>query len=256
VREKPLKKEENINIQYLQQQSALKSQEDIKVPDTLIKDNLTMVQTIVGTISSKKQIPAGIDKDDLISWGVEGLIKAYRNFNSSKGSKFSTYAYYRIRGEIFDRLRDEWHYRNPASFYEQRKQFQDKIVDLLEQSFESGNVLTPDMIEEQVQKIIADTCMSHLISLDAVQDLDQFQAPDETASTNQQILEDSVLWEEIQHLEPEEKDVVTLFYLEGVKQKEIAKKLNYSNSKICRIHLKALEKLRKKLKSRIEEEVE
>ncbi len=216
-----------------------------------------MIQTISSQISSKKQLPVGIENDDLISWGIEGLIKAYRNFKANKGSKFATYAYYRIRGEIFDRIREEWQYRNPTTYHEQRKQIQEKIADLLETSFETGTVLTPSMIEEHVQRIVADTSVSYLISLDMLEDNDQNHSPaKQTDNSKTQVLEDSLLWDEIKQLEPEEEKIIKMFYIEGKKQKDIAEELNYSNSKICRIHTKILEKLRKKLKHRLEEESE
>ena len=49
-----------------------------------------------------------------------------------------------------------------------------------------------------------------------------------------------------------EQDFIRLYYIEGLKQKEIASKLNTSNSTISRFHTKLIEKLRRRLKSRFD----
>lgn len=48
---------------------------------------------------------AGIEVDDLVSWGAIGLLEAFERFDATKGVKFSTYAEHRIRGTIYDQLR-------------------------------------------------------------------------------------------------------------------------------------------------------
>lgn len=48
---------------------------------------------------------AGVEIDDLVSWGAIGLLEAFDRFDASKGVKFSTYAEHRIRGTIYDQLR-------------------------------------------------------------------------------------------------------------------------------------------------------
>ena len=69
--------------------------------------------------------------------------------------------------------------------------------------------------------------------------------------TNKEI--GSVLTEEIDELKEDEKRIVQLFYVEGLKQKEIADHMKYSKSKVCRIHMKVLDKLKRRLKRRAEE---
>ncbi len=48
---------------------------------------------------------AGVEIDDLVSWGAIGLLEAFERFDPGKGVKFSTYAEHRIRGTIYDQLR-------------------------------------------------------------------------------------------------------------------------------------------------------
>lgn len=49
-----------------------------------------------------RKLPASIELDDLIAYGQLGLVEAAQSFDSSRGCQFSTYAYYRIRGSIYD----------------------------------------------------------------------------------------------------------------------------------------------------------
>ena len=48
---------------------------------------------------------AGVELEDLVSWGAIGLLEAFDRFDATKGVKFSTYAEHRIRGTIYDQLR-------------------------------------------------------------------------------------------------------------------------------------------------------
>ncbi len=68
-----------------------------------------------------RKLPPQVDLDDLISFGQVGLAEAARNFEPARGGKFITYAYYRIRGAIFDGLcKMSWFSRHDyhASRYE------------------------------------------------------------------------------------------------------------------------------------------
>ncbi len=55
------------------------------------------------------------------------------------------------------------------------------------------------------------------------------------------------LWKEIYDLEHPDKDVIELFYIHGLKQVEIAKHLKISKSRICRIHMNVLDRLKHRL---------
>lgn len=77
--------------------------------EQLITANLELVKYIVSRIAV--ELPASVDRDDLASTGILGLIKAVDHFDPSRGVKFETYASYLIRGEIMESLRE----RDPAS---------------------------------------------------------------------------------------------------------------------------------------------
>ena len=65
--------------------------------DLLIKD----FEVLIKSISNKFY---GIDKEDLIQAGKVGLINAYKHYDKNSNTKFSTYAYTYIYGEMYNLL--------------------------------------------------------------------------------------------------------------------------------------------------------
>ena len=234
--------EDNIDIQGLQQSHLVNEFKQFAIDDSFVNDHMSLVESIAAKIFSRGKIPVGIEFQDMVSWGVEGLVKAARKYKEGKGTAFKSYAYYRIRGEISDHLRSEWQYRNQSSHKEYKTMIQDRIADVVESvlDMETGESQSPAHF---VKSLIQDTGMMYLVSLDDHEDL---------RGANDQAMEafdeqDSDLWQAVKVLEDNERQIVELFYVEGLKQKEIADRLNYSKSKVCRIHLSALKKLRKRL---------
>ena len=61
-----------------------------------------LVKAIAVRIHSN--VPRCVELDDLIGYGELGLAEAAHDFDPARGVQFATYAYYRIRGAIFDGL--------------------------------------------------------------------------------------------------------------------------------------------------------
>ena len=91
--------------------------------------------------------------------------------------------------------------------------------------------------------------VSPLVSLDNAGDIMDSHKQDEY--TKDMI---GLLKEELETINDDEKTFIKLFYIHGYSQKEVASKMKYSPSKMCRIHMKILEKLRRRLE-RITQEV-
>jgi len=81
------------------------------IDGSTFKDLIIFYEYIVKSTAASisKSLPNHIDYDDLVSDGFIGLMDAITKYDSSYGYKFETYASFRIRGEIFDRLRQfDW----------------------------------------------------------------------------------------------------------------------------------------------------
>lgn len=76
-------------------------------PDELVTQELSQVYYIASRI--RERLPQHVELEDLVSSGVVGLLEAARSFDSSKNVQFRTFAKFRIRGAIFDSLREsDW----------------------------------------------------------------------------------------------------------------------------------------------------
>lgn len=73
-----------------------------KTPQQLMGEGQALVRSIA--LKVHRSIPVRIDLDDLISYGQVGLAEAAREFKADEGAQFTTFAYYRIRGAIYDGL--------------------------------------------------------------------------------------------------------------------------------------------------------
>jgi RNA polymerase sigma factor for flagellar operon FliA len=216
--------------------------------DAFIEEHRPMIEGIASQIMAKGSAPSVIEFGDLVSFGMEGLMKAHRNFKPDKGSAFKTYAYYRIRGEMYDRIRTEWQYRNPGDYADYRRRIQDRIADVVEEAITDLDASPAQGdVEGRFLDLLSDSAMVCLMSIDVVGDIEGAKDVAMEAVDNT----DDTLWEEIKLLDADEQQFVDLFYIKGIKQKDIADQMNQSRSKICRLHMRILEKLRKRLKKRM-----
>src|SRR5262249_29452344 len=69
----------------------------------LVDANVPFVRSIAAKI--KESLPREIEFDDLVAYGMQGLLEAAERYDGRHGTSFTTYAYYRVRGAMFDGLR-------------------------------------------------------------------------------------------------------------------------------------------------------
>jgi RNA polymerase sigma factor FliA len=98
-----------------------------------------------------------------------------------------------------------------------------------------------------MQNIIANSTMTFLLSLENLALHNEPLAPEGNESAEHT----DALQEAIKQLDHDEQRLIQLFYTENLSQKEIAHQLNYSNSKVSRVHGKVLEKLRRRLSHKV-----
>ena len=82
-----------------------KNRGDQKARDALITEYAYLVKITAGRVVTS--LPPNVDRDDLVSAGVIGLIKAIDQFDTERQVKFETYAIALIRGAILEMLREE-----------------------------------------------------------------------------------------------------------------------------------------------------
>ena len=94
--------------------------------DKFIRQYMPLVKYVAGKVAVG--LPASVEFDDLVGYGQFGLLDAINKYDPAKGVKFKTYAVTRIRGAIFDELRQiDW---VPRSVRQKSREIEDAIVTL------------------------------------------------------------------------------------------------------------------------------
>jgi RNA polymerase sigma factor for flagellar operon FliA len=236
--------------------------DDRQAREELIVHYAKLVKYVVGRLAI--WLPPSLQYEDLIGYGVVGLIEAIDRFDPNHGVKFATYAVSRIRGQIIDSLRAMD--LLPRSVYRHAREIENAIAFL---SQHLGRVPTDAEVAdhlsislEQYQSWLVDSSIS-IVSLDqpvifedgkhstlysAVEDTDM--------PTPSQQMDDRELKEElvyaIRALPEREQLMISLYYNDGLTMKEIGQVLDVSESRVSQIHAKAMLSLRGLLKNRAE----
>lgn len=219
--------------------------------DELIEQYLPLVHHIVGRLAIS--LPSGVDREDLYSSGVLGLIHAARLYDATKGASFKTYAYTTIRGAILDELRR----LDPIP-----RSARERIKKLDKASQSLAHVLGRQPTREELcseldcdletldQDLIYHNS-AYTLSIDDGADnaegiatwLEQEDAlsPFDASERREDI---ELLTKEIAGLPEQACQVVVLYYHEGLLLKEIGSILGVSESRVCQILSKALTVLR------------
>lgn len=208
------------------------------------------------------RLPPHIAVDDLINAGVIGLMDALNKFDPNKKVQFKTYAEFRIKGSMLDELRSlDWVSRSVRQKAAQlEKAFQSlerkkgRSVEDQEVAQEMGLSLDNyySMVNEINGVFLSDLAgVRKKIPQFSDEDLLNLLA-DEKENQPFQLLSleelKEVLTRAIEELTPKERTVISLYYYEELTLKEIGEVLDFTESRICQIHTKAILKLRNKVR--------
>lgn len=230
---------------------------DLRARETLISNYSYLVKITAGRIAGG--VPPSLDREDLVSAGVIGLIRAVDNFDAGRQVKFETFAIALIRGAILELLRGEdWAPRS----------IRDKIKSL-ERAYAAvesrlGRPGTDDEIAEHLgltvdllHKMLSDVAQASVLSLDEllfssepdatlrVVDTveDTTQAGDTTQAVEKRERRQALMIA-VKRLPEREHLVLSLYYYEGLTFKEIGKILKVSESRVFQLHQQAMMRLR------------
>lgn len=203
-----------------------------------------------------RRAPAGAELDDLVSAGTVGLIEAVEKFEPQYGRAFSTFAQPRIHGAILDDLRR----RDVLSRSQRRRR---REIDRARER--AGRRLGREPKDLEVAEEIGvpveelwvwerTITQASAVSLDAESENEEgrtsmpadesIPSPDEGVleSERSEILRDAIL-----ELPDRERKVLSLYYLEEVKLKDIAEMLGVTVSRASQIRSRAVERLRERM---------
>jgi RNA polymerase sigma factor for flagellar operon FliA len=232
---------------------------DPKIRELFIRQYAPLVKYVAGKVAVG--MPHSVEFDDLVGFGVFGLLDAIEKFDPDKNVKFKTYAVTRIRGAIFDELRSiDW---VPRSVRQKTREVEEAIGSLEAQL---GRTATDQeiadsmgMSESEFIKTMMKISGTSILSLndvwfsgdenDKVSIGEGIESP---ISLNPDVIVEKdeirrVIVEAIEDLPDKEKKILVLYYYEDLTLKEIGKVLDVTESRVSQLHTKAILRLRAKL---------
>lgn len=230
--------------------------------DLELRNELTMscIYIVRSAASQMRGIASGYaQEEDLINQGVLALMDCMDRYDKTKGAKFETYAYMRVRGALIDFIRkQDWVPHRARNF--------NKKIEEAYASLSNRNMREPDVEEiasyldippEKVESHLQYMNHSVVISLESMlEDITGTILRAEPENRNDSYKpEESLYYKEIcrtlttsiESLKEKEGLVITLYYYEELKYAEIAEILEISESRVCQIHTKAITKLKEDL---------
>ena len=142
----------------------------------------SLVKYIAGRMNM--YLGQNVEYDDLISYGVFGLIDAIDKFDLTKNVKFETYASLRIRGAVIDNIRKmDWVPRSLRKNQKDLEKAYSELENTLGRPATDEEMITfLDISEEEFHNLITKTSITTLISLE--QYIDQGQTIGELSSSS------------------------------------------------------------------------
>ncbi len=231
--------------------------QDSETREALIIEYVPLVKLVSGRVSM--YLGYTVEYEDLVSYGIFGLIDAIDKFDYRKGIKFETYASLRIRGAILDQIRKmDW---IPRSVRQKQRQIDAAITKL--ESAEDKTATDEEIAKELDISLEEYYVWQGQTKVTGIASIDEFveQGIEVRAFDNQKYADNepekvyekeelkNLLKESLDKLTEKERMVVVLYYYEELTLKEISSVLEVSESRVSQLHTKALQKMKQILGS-------
>ena len=229
---------------------------DYEARDRLIVHHMRVVKYIAGRMAI--HIPSTIEMDDLIGWGIMGLMDALEKYDHGQDIKFSTYASIRIRGAILDQIRSlDWAPRSLRAMARKVGAAREKLRHARGQEPSTREIAEEiGADEEQIEQTVAQLQTAQILSLDDYlpaeegQETRKYEVISNTAMPSpSQAAEHTERQERlvkaILQLPEQQQIVLNLYYYEELTLKEIGAVIDVTESRVCQIHSAAMKRLRK-----------
>ncbi|MBO6179678.1 MAG: FliA/WhiG family RNA polymerase sigma factor [Selenomonadaceae bacterium] len=214
----------------------------------LVEHYLYLVKIVAGRLAVN--LPTHVDKEDLLSSGVFGLMEAIDRYDSSRKNKFETYAGVRVRGAMLDYLRSkDW---IPVTLRQKIRRYEKAVYEL---ETEFGRSATDEEIAErmgisvlELPEIEMQLNAATVVPLEEYIRTGDMESMELSPSDSMELKEiQSTLATAIDKLPEKERLVVSLYYYEELTLKEISLIMHLTEARISQLHTKAVFRLRGQL---------
>lgn len=222
---------------------------DAEAREKLISGNLRLVLSVIQRFMGRNE-----NADDLFQVGCIGLIKAIDNFDlDAHNVRFSTYGVPMIIGEIRRHLRD-------ASSIRVSRSLRDTAYRVLQAKEQYINENGKEPTEQELADLLGIRRENVVFALEAIADTISLNEPIysdsgdhvsimdqvcDTQDTDEHWLEKIALNDAMKRLEPREKHILALRYMEGKTQMEVAAEIGISQAQVSRLEKNAISRIKK-----------
>lgn len=222
----------------------------LKKRDELIAQYMPYAASIASRVY--QSLSKVVEYEEVLSSSRLGLLEAARRYDERLGVDFKTFAYYRIKGAVYDGLRKAgW---IPRTLYAKLK-FEEAANDYLQFMSEYADSKHLESAEEEIADTVNSLASIYIISLDSAEDFD-------IEDTESPSLEKSAEFRQIRKhmrsainlLPPTEKKLIKMYYFQNKTLEQVGEELHLSKSWTSRLHARALELLFENVKKETQEE--
>ena len=214
----------------------------------LIEQFTPFVRGIAAKI--KKSLAKNIEFDDLVSYGMAGLLEAAERYDPKMGANFMTFSYYRIRGAIYDGLRGMgWVNRTEY----QKIRFEERATAYLEnmasREVVGGETQGGKSVEDNIEELAAQVSQLVTIYVTSLEAMEDLQIEDKEKQALDEKLFDvemkNHVKEAIAKLPEADREIIQMYYFKELSLQEVGNRLGLSKSWTSRRHAQAIERLTK-----------
>lgn len=209
--------------------------------DKLIHDNMHYARSLAARI--RQQLSPNLDLDELAAYGSQGLVEAANRFDPQKGTAFTTFAYYRIRGAIYDGLREQgWLNRSEyARFQAASNELMQNLCDR-----ETQSEAQPDT-KQNVQNLADTLGQITTVFVTSFCGPDSPEPADMSLTSADELVDQkrshNAVHKALETLPDKERHLIQLSYFEGLSLKSAGEKMGLSKSWASRLHARAIQLL-------------
>jgi RNA polymerase sigma factor for flagellar operon FliA len=214
--------------------------------DELVERYRPYVYSIAKQVS--QSFPVRIDFEELVGYGMVGLLEAAERYDPQRKVSFVTFSYYRIKGAIFDGLRQMGILtRTPNDAWVRREAALNDLIQTAADDEMNNPAASVDDEIQTVEKFVDSLIPAYLLSLS------EENAPDVADSRDLQNVSVEmretikVVRETVRELPEKEREIIESLYFRQISTTELAKKMGVNKSWVSRLHAKAVTRLRQRL---------
>jgi RNA polymerase sigma factor FliA len=196
----------------------------------LIESHISYAHAVATELLAR--FPAYIDRQDVLAAAEYGLVQAANTYDASKGVAFTTFAYYRIRGAVFDLLRQ----------VVKGTRFEEAANEYMVDYSADPSAGVPSYVE--IKNLASGIAASYFLSLEKLPSEPQARSAEAPLDTLLRQEQEKGIRQALKTLPEKNRQVLEAYYFEDLTLEEIGNRLGLSKSWVSRMHAKGLEMLR------------